>query len=115
MRTPLEQVLSDLLGEASVADRLGHPHDAKLLRRVVGLVKESSAEEYLTWLSEKEAVLRSGKRVEWLRKRFPGWERQQLARLNGRHRQYRMAALPPAVNLDAARAQGRRAVLGQAS
>lgn len=115
MRTPLEEVLSNLLGEAAVADRLGHHRDADLLRRVVTEVKGSSAEEYLNWLSEKEAVLRSNRTVAWLRKRFPEWERQQLARMNGRHRQYRQVAIPPAANLDAARADGRRAVLGQAS
>lgn len=109
----LEQVLTDWSGKASVLRATHHVHDADLIDQVCQDVRES-AEDYLTWLSEPEAVLHSNHSVEWLRARFPVWESQGLAERDGRRRRYRLIALPRRPNLDRARAQARQAVRGVA-
>jgi hypothetical protein len=47
--------------DAAVARRLGHEHDAKLLEDAAEKF-ESSLAEYLTWISEADARIRSGTR-----------------------------------------------------
>lgn len=89
----LELVLADWREKASTADYLGHTKDAELIRKVVSEVEAASV-EYVTWLSESEASLRSGRSNEWLRARFPEWEREGHARRDGRERRYRMLVIP---------------------
>ena len=50
--------------------------------------------EYLTWISEPDAELRSGHTKEWLRDRFKPWQRSGHARKQGRVRWYRMVVVP---------------------
>lgn len=102
----LEQVLTDWQGKAQVLRSTGHGHDAELVEQVCGDVRDA-AENYLTWLSEPEAVLHSAHTVEWLRARFPQWEVQGLAEKRGRRRWYRLIALPRRANLDRARTAAR--------
>lgn len=109
----LEQALADWAGKAAALRATHHLHDAELIEQVCASVRES-AEDYLTWLSEPEAVLHSNHTVAWLRSRFPTWEAQGLAERDGRRRRYRLIALPRRPNLDRARAQARQAVRGVA-
>ena len=104
----LEQVLADGRDEAAVLRRNGHVAQAETLSRFIDAVLES-AEDYLTWLSEGEARLRSGHSVEWLRGRFAGLQSQGLAKLEGKRRMYRAVGIPQRPNLEAARMAGRRA------
>lgn len=107
----LEQVLADARGDAARLRFHGHKAQADSLEAVCEAVA-GAAEEYLRWLSEENACLRSGRSRKWIRARFPEWEAQGHARLRGRHREYRMVIVPKDANRIAAREAGRRA--GQA-
>ncbi len=107
----LEDVLADERGAAAVLRARGHPRDADLIEGVCERVARA-AEPYLTWLSETDAKLRSGKSSDWLRSRFALWSSQGLARwspMNKRARQYRELIVPVRPHLDAVRARARRA------
>jgi len=104
----LEQVLADWRGDAQVLRTRGHEHDARIIDDITGEVS-GAAEEYLRFLSEGDARLRTSKSVEWLRIRFPVWMEQGHAKKIGNVRYYRMVVLPPRANVSAAREEGRRA------
>lgn len=106
----LEQVLADAREEAAVLKRAGHPVQAAGLDRLCDAVARA-AEDYLTWLTEADARLQSGRSVEWLRGQFPRWLDQGLARMNGKKREYRALIIPRRANISAAREAGRRAGL----
>lgn len=110
----LEQVLADNRGDAAVLRRKGHTHDADVIERLCDEIAEAS-HEYLTWLSEGEAMLRSGRSKVWLRSQFPEWERQGHARRTGREREYRMMIVPRRARVEAAREEGREAARRLAS
>lgn len=104
----LEQVLADHRGDAAVLRRKGHARDADLIERICDDVGRA-AEEYLRWISEEDAQLRSGWSRERLRAHFAEWERQGHARRDGKKRLYRMLIVPRRANTIAAREAGRRA------
>lgn len=108
MADTLEEVLADERGQAAVLRHNGHGNHADSIERVCARVS-SAAEEYLRFLSEPDARLRTNKSVEWLRSRFPEWMEQGHAKKIGNVRYYRMVVLPPRANLSAAREEGRRA------
>ena len=106
----LEQVIADRRSEAAVLRRHGQTAIADALESFADDVAES-AHPFLEWLTETDAMLHSGHSEEWLRKRFPAWERQGLARWNPSRpncRQYLKVAVPSARNIDAARADAMR-------
>jgi len=105
---PLEQVIADWRESAQALRRAGHGPTAELVDRIAREV-EAAAEDYLRWLSEDDAVLRSGRRRAWLRARFPEWERAGNARRDGRKRLYRMVVVPQGADTLTAREAGRRA------
>lgn len=103
----LEQVVADWRGDAQVLRSRGHAHDAKLIEDFADQVT-SAAEDYLRFLEESDAMLRSAKSEGWFRARYAEWESQGHARkVNGR-RQYRMLMVPQRANLAAAREEGLR-------
>jgi len=104
----LEQVLADWRGDAQVLRARGHEHDAEVIEEFADQVREA-AHEYLTWLNESEARLRSGRSTAWLRARFANWERQGHAKREGRERRYRMVVIPRRANIDVAYREGKRA------
>lgn len=104
----LEQVLADWRGDAQVLRRRGHEHDAVLIERICDEVAHA-AEEYLRWVSEEDAMLRSARSRAWLRSQFPDWERLGHARRDGKRRRYRLLVVPARANLTAAAAAGREA------
>ncbi|HEV8380822.1 MAG TPA: hypothetical protein VGQ29_04510 [Gemmatimonadales bacterium] len=106
----LEQVLADWRGDAQVLRRQGHNQEAEQIERFAVDVTRA-AEDYLRWLSEEEALLRSGRSRGWLRSRFPEWEREGHARRDRGRRSYRMLVIPQRANALAAREAGRRAAL----
>jgi hypothetical protein len=109
-RTPLDlsQVLADAREEATVLDANRATFSVARVREILKAV-EVASEEWLTWLSETDAAIRSGYSVDWLRARFPGWERDGHARLQSRARQYRAVVIPRRANTAAAAARGREA------
>jgi len=104
----LDQVLADEREQAAILRRNGHGHDAALIERICDKVAEAT-EEFRRWLSESDAMLRSGKSQAWLRARFPGWEAQGYARRAGRQREYLMVVVPQRVHTSASYEEGRRA------
>jgi len=106
----LEQVLADWRGDSQVLRRRG---DARLAEQLERCADEAAAaaEEFIRWLSEDEARLRSGWSLARLRNNFPRWEQQGHARREGRARRYRMLIIPQRANALAAREAGRRAAM----
>ena len=105
----LEQVLADAREEANTLRGAGHGGQADYIDRLLDAVQES-AHDYLTWVNETEAKLRTARPVAWLRGRWPGWRRDGNARL-GRDggREYRLIVLPRRADVAGARAAGKRA------
>jgi hypothetical protein len=103
--TKLEQLLADTR-EDLPAIRKGSIAVADAIEEFITLVDEAT-KDMRTFVSEKEAVIRSDKSVPWLRARFPQWERQGNARhnpTNPRERQYLLLILPIPARIGAARA-----------
>ncbi len=106
----LEQVLADWRGDAQVLRRQGYNREAEQIERFAMDVARA-AEEYLRWLSESEALLRSGRSRSWLRLHFPEWELAGHGRREGGRRLYRMLVIPQRANTLVAHEAGRRAAL----
>ncbi len=104
----LEQLIADYRSDAQALRRRGYEREAERIERVMADVARA-AEDYLTWLTEDEARLRSGRSVRWLRTQFSEWERAGHARREGRRGLYRMLVIPQRANTLAAREAGRRA------
>ena len=107
MAKPLETVLADWREKASVLRGVKHTHDAELIDAICDEVARS-AEDYLRFVSEPDAMLRSGKSADWLRARFSEWEQQGHAEMRKRVRYYRAVVVPRRPDLEAARAMGRK-------
>lgn len=111
----LEQVLADALGELPVLRKHGQGGIADAIERLCAEVADAT-EDYRHWLSERDAILKSGKKAPWLRNHFPAWERQGLARWDPndkRARQYRELIIPARTNVAALRADARSAARGE--
>lgn len=103
----LQQVITDWRGDASVLRSRGHTSEAKLLETCAEEVA-SSAEEFLRFLPETDAQLRSNRSKDWLRSQFPQWEAMGHAEKRNGRRYYRMLIIPQRANVSAAREEGRR-------
>lgn len=108
MTATLEQVLADAREEAAVLRSNGAGFSVERVERLLAAVQES-AEEWLTWLSEKDASIRCGFSETWLRGRFEMWRRDGHARLKGRARQYRACSIPRRADVVSASNRGRAA------
>jgi hypothetical protein len=104
---PLETVLADWREKASTLRSVKHQHDAELIDAICDEVA-SAAEDYMRFLSETDAMLRSGKSAEWLRARFAEWASQGHAEKRKTVRYYRALVVPRRPDLEAARDAGRR-------
>jgi hypothetical protein len=104
---PLETVLADWREKASVLRGVKHAHDAELIDAICDEVARS-AEDYMRFVSEADAMLRSGKSADWLRARFAEWVEQGHAEKRKRVRYYRAVVIPRRPDLEAARDAGRR-------
>jgi hypothetical protein len=108
MGKSLEQVLADAREELPILARRNATWSVKDIGEFIDAVA-LAAEEWLTWLSETDAAIRSGYSETTLRGRFEQLRRDGHARLNGKHRQYRACAVPRRANVVAAAARGRDA------
>lgn len=104
-RPDLALILADLRSDAAVLRRSGHKSEADMCERIASDVA-GAAEEWITFLSEADAIIRSGRSKGWLRGRFAEWERDGHARLVGKVRQYRQAIIPRRYSLSDAREAG---------
>lgn len=107
--TDLDTVLARWRTDAAALRRNGEPAKAAVLERCAEET-ETAAAEWLTWLSEEEAAIRSGRSVTWLRARYRDWQPQGHARQVGRAvRIYRAAVVPRRLALVRAADMGREA------
>lgn len=100
----LATVLADAREEAAVLRRTGNGGQADYVDALLDRVQDA-AEDYVTWISEGDAMLKSGLAERTLRRRFRELVDCGLARWNGRGREYRACAVPSRPNLAAARAK----------
>jgi hypothetical protein len=105
--TDLAQVIADMRGDAAVLRRAGHGDHATYIEQRAADV-ERAAEDYLVFLSEPDARLRSGWSAQRLRRHFPDWRDEGNAEMRGRTRYFRALVIPRRPDLAAAREAGRR-------
>lgn len=100
----LGQVVADAREEARIIARMGNAQQAEYLTKLLDKITEST-EDYLTWLSEERAQIKSGLSYRTLRRRFRELQECGLARYNLKHeREYRSVAVPSRPEVAAARA-----------
>lgn len=104
----LEQVLADVRGELPILRKHKQDALADALERVCKDVT-AAAEEYLLFVGETDAMLRTGRSQRWLRARFAEWEHQGHCRWRSGNRQYRLLILPQRANPQAAYEAGKAA------
>jgi hypothetical protein len=102
----LESVLSEYRADAQVLRRYGATHIADVIDRILKDV-ESASEDFMRFISEPDAMMRSGRGIDFLRARFPAWERDGNARYERRQRFYRQVVVEHRLDLEAAREAGR--------
>lgn len=106
--TDLTQILADAREEAQVLRSNGAGFAVGRVEELLAAIAQS-AEEWTTWLSEGDAMVRSGFSVVWFRGRFESLKRDGHARLVGRARQYRACAVPRRANTALQNSRGRDA------
>ena len=90
----LNQVLADFREEAAILHANGVPAQAQTLIRVLDAVSHAAV-DYLSWLSEGEAQLRSGKGATFFRAHRQVWAEEGLAeQRSGRRWFYRRVIVP---------------------
>jgi len=97
----LEAVLAEWQAKSKTLRDLRHEHDADLIDDIVRDVA-AAADDFLCFLSETDAHLRSGRSAEWLRARFAAWERQGHAEKRQGRRYYRRVVIPHRSHSDSA-------------
>ena len=108
MADTLEQVIADAREEAAVLRRAGNVGQAEYVEQLLDKVS-TAAEDYLLWLNESDAMIKSGLAERTLRRRFRELQDCGLARYNDRReRQYRAVAVPPRPAVIEARERGRK-------
>lgn len=102
----LGTVVADAREEVAVLKRMGNSAQAEYIEQLLDRIK-ASAEDFLTWLSEDKAYIKSGLSHRTLRRRFRELSDCGLARYNAHgSREYRSCAIPPRADAAAARAAG---------
>jgi hypothetical protein len=105
----LQTVLDRWTADAAVLRRNGEVRLADTLDRCAAEAR-TAAEEWLTWLSETDAELRSGYRAAYFKARREGWRRDGNARQVARFKwEYRAAVVPRRANVMRAAEEGRAA------
>lgn len=104
----LEQVIADAREEAAVIRRSGNTGQADYVERLLDRVS-GAAEDYLRWIKEPDAMIKSGLAERTLRRRFRELLDCGLARYGpNREREYRSIAVPPRPAVIQARERGRQ-------
>lgn len=103
----IEVVLGDFREEAAVLRLNGHTAQAATLERVLDAVRES-ARDFVEWISEGEAKLRSGRGDDFFRARRAVWAEDGLAQQRGRTWYYRRCVIERRKLTSVTRAEARR-------
>ena len=96
----LEQALADVRGDAKVRRAPGEAGVGDALERVADRVAELTR-EWTRFLSESDALLYSGKGIDFLRARRSDWQARGHAERRGRVWYYRQCVLPHRPDLTA--------------
>lgn len=108
----LADIIADAREEASILRRAGHGQQADYVDALLDKVY-AAAEDYVTWLSESAAELKSGLSVKTLHRRWRELYDSGNARYNTKgEREYRSCAIPNRPDVAAAREAGRAVVAG---
>lgn len=92
----LAHILAKRLDEAEVLERHGGAFSVQQIREFIAEI-QTAGPEFITWLSEKEAMIRSGWSKPRLMTQFAQWEEQGYARKNPerpKERQYLAVVVP---------------------
>lgn len=89
----LEEALNAARQDCSVMERCGGTYTPTAIWRMLDAIERAAA-PFTAMLSESDAMLRSGRGVDFFRSRFGAWERQGLAEKRGRLRYYRAIVIP---------------------
>ena len=103
----IETVLRETEVEVAVLRKNGHHQQAESVERLARAVRESLA-DYLEWLPEGAAMLRSGRGPDYFRPRRTLWAEDGLAEQRGRVWYYRRACIERRKPLSITRAEARR-------
>lgn len=93
MSESFEDVIADETAQAKILRTNGFTREAELKERLLARVVASLG-DYGTWLSESKALLRSGRKDEWLRSKFREWEPMGFARTRNGKREFRRFIVP---------------------
>lgn len=104
---PLESVIADNREAAAVLRHNGHTLQADTIDRVLDEVS-ASARDFLEWISEGEAMLRSGRGADYFRARRLTWEEDGLAKKVGRRWWFRRCVVERRKFTSITRAEARR-------
>lgn len=109
MTASLEQIIADAREEAQVLRRAGNVGQAEYVDGLLTKVRDA-AEDFITWLSESDAMLKSGLSERTLRRRFRDMLDCGTARYgNGRKREYLACGIPRQPDVQRQRARGQQA------
>jgi len=89
----LEQALATGRHEAHVVARVGGTYKPEAVLALLDPL-ERAAQPFLAMLSEADAMVRSGRRVDYFRSRFAAWEAQGYAEKRPTGRYYRAFVVP---------------------
>ena len=107
MRTSLEAVLTSAKAEAAALRKNGHVAQADTLERLAREVAES-VPDYLEWIPEGAARLRSNRGEDFFKARRDAWAAEGNAQQRGRTWWYRRCVIEHRKLAVISRAEGRR-------
>lgn len=109
MSDVLATAIADARSDAQALRRMGNESQAAALENLVGKIAWA-AEPFTIWLSESDAMLRSGDSERTLRRRFRVLHECGLARYGVRNRrEYLQCAIPQRADVQSAYDAGRQA------
>lgn len=104
----LATAIADMRAESDTLARAHASVPPERLREWAHLI-ERAAEDYLTFISEGEASIRSGRSEATIRSRYDALAREGHARTVSGRRQYREMMIPRRAQIDEAAQRGREA------
>lgn len=104
----LSTAFADMLSEADTLDRNNAAFSTSRVREYLELLK-NAAEPWTKFINETDAILRAGRKLDWIRAKFATLEREGHAYTEHGVRFYRECMIPRRAKLDEAARAGRDA------